>query len=58
MEIILYIILFLVVWTIGGLWWFLTHMGDKFRKEVWWEQILMAPVIPIACIVGWLGRDR
>jgi low temperature requirement protein LtrA len=45
-----------VVWTIVGLVFFFNTMGDKFRKERWYDLPLMLPVMPIANIIGWMNR--
>jgi hypothetical protein len=45
-----------VVWTMAGLVFFFNIMGDKFRKERWYDLPLMLPVMPIANIIGWMNR--
>jgi hypothetical protein len=47
-----------VFWTISGIAFFLKHMGDKYRKARWYDDLLMLPVIPICYIIGWLANKK
>ena len=45
-----------LIWTILGCWFFLSVMGQKFRKQRWYDWILITPVMPLAYFIGWLDK--
>jgi len=45
-----------LIWTVVGVWFFLSVMGHKYRKEKWYDRILLLPVMPICHILGWFNR--
>ena len=45
-----------LIWTILGCWFFFSILGDKFRKQRWYDWLLIAPVMPLAYIFGWLNK--
>lgn len=56
MGIALGVIGFLILWVAGGLWYFLANMGYKNKPEPWWAKVLMAPLLPIAAIMGYFSQ--
>ena len=56
MTIIIICLSVYLIWTILGCWFFLSIMGQKFRKERWYDRILITPVMPIAYFIGWLSK--
>jgi hypothetical protein len=55
---ILAIILFLIIWTVISIWYFLSIMGYKYRKQKWYDYPLLVPAGLICVIIGWLGRMK
>jgi hypothetical protein len=45
-----------LVWTIIGGWFFLHLVGQKYRKQKWYDYPLILPVLPITYIIGWMNR--
>lgn len=39
--------LFLLLWTIGSVWYFLSLMGYKFRKDKWYDYPILLPAVVI-----------
>lgn len=58
----IYVILGLVGWCIISFWFFFSIMGYKFRKDKWYDYPLLAPVLVITTIAGWIstlfGRNK
>lgn len=45
-----------LIWTIIGVCFFLSVMGQKYRKQKWYDRPLILPVMPILYIIGWMNR--
>jgi hypothetical protein len=45
-----------LIWAIIGVWFFLSVMGQKYRKQKWYDWSLILPVMPILHIIGWMNR--
>jgi hypothetical protein len=55
MYFIMGIVIYLI-WTAVGVWFFLSVMGHKYRKEKWYDKILLLPVMPIVYILAWVNK--
>ena len=44
------------MWTVVGIIFFLNVMGYKFRKERWYDCVLLIPVIPILYVIARLDK--
>jgi hypothetical protein len=56
MTVFLICIAIYIFWTIVGVVFFLNIMGYKFRKSKLYDWLIGWPVMPIAYIIGWMGR--
>jgi hypothetical protein len=51
---ILWILLFLVIWTVGSIAYFVSRLGETGHgKDPWYVWAFGAPVLLIAVICGW-----
>lgn len=59
---IAYILLGLLIWTVASVWWFISHLGDKFREvgpiQNVLEHIFGIPVFAIILILSPIGFFR
>lgn len=53
---IAFIAIVLLIWTVTGLMYFITHLGFKNTKGPWYEGPLMLPVIALASLVWIIGQ--
>jgi hypothetical protein len=44
------------IWTTIGVWFFLDVIGQKYRKQKWYDWPLIMPVMPILYIMGWMNK--
>jgi hypothetical protein len=51
----IYLVVGLVIYTIISFWFFFSIMGYKFRKEKWYDYPLLAPVIVVVTVGGWVS---
>lgn len=51
----MYVIVGLVIWCVISFWFFLSIMGYKYRKDKWYDWPLLAPVLVIFTIAGWVS---
>ena len=51
----IYIFAGIVTWTVISVWYFLSIMGYKFRKDKWYDWPLLAPVFAVATVAGWIS---
>jgi len=49
-----------MIWIFGivlyiaiSVWWFLHIMGEKFRKEKWYDWPMLLPALGICYLIGW-----
>lgn len=54
----IYVLMFVAVWTVVSIWWFTHNLGNKYMKDRWYDKILATPVVIIAYIVGWCLSKR
>jgi len=47
MTYILWALLIYVAWSLAALAFVLYHLGDKYRKDKWYDSIIMAPLFPV-----------
>jgi hypothetical protein len=52
----IWLIGFIISWTVYSLYWFFTHLGQKFRKEEWYDFYILIPTLIIAFVVGLIFR--
>lgn len=59
-EIMLWVLAFMLVWTAGAVWWFIRDFGNKHKPkgDPWYIWVLGAPLLPIAMIFGLIERYR
>ncbi len=55
----------ILVWILLGVVWMFAHWGDakgSYRKKPWWEYpidwVLMAPIMPLAYLFGWIFNSE
>lgn len=62
MTTILWILLGLFIWTVAGVLYFLGRLGEKHRRLTKMqnivEHVLMAPVMPIAMVIGFFANRK
>ncbi len=51
-------LIIVIIWTIISVIYFIYSMGDKFRKEKWYDFPLMIPALGIAIILGMLYNKK
>lgn len=51
----LVLVLVLLFWTVASAWFFLYHLGDKYRKATWVDFVLAPPVLVIAHIIRFIN---
>ena len=49
-------LLIILLYTSASVGYFLYRMGDKFRKDKWYDWPLMLPALAIAYIIGWWNK--
>lgn len=59
MDIVLFIISVLFIWTVISVVWFYRSIGRKHEKNnKWYDYILSPPILLIAFVVGYLTREK
>lgn len=58
MLIALYIIVFVVVWTIASIVWFICSLGRKNSESRWYDYLFFIPALAVCEIIGYVGRYR
>lgn len=48
-----FLIIFLIVWTLVSLYHFFSLLGEKYRKEPWYDKFLLPPAIAVIFLVVW-----
>jgi len=46
----------ILIWTIISVWHFISSIGDKFRKDKWYDYILFPPALALAYTIGFTIR--
>lgn len=50
----IWVIIFLILWTSAGIWYFIANLGNKDGSEPWWAWLLMPPVLILASLIGFI----
>ena len=43
---------FILLWTAVSVWWFIVHLGDKWRKDTVIDVVLAPPALLLALVFG------
>jgi hypothetical protein len=54
----MYILLFLIIWTLSSITWFLKNLGNKYRKEQWYDYLLYPPMLGICHLISFFNRKN
>jgi len=52
MTTILLIVIFLLVWFGISVYWFLQHLGEKWRKDQWYDIFFAAPLLGVLWVAN------
>ena len=58
MLIALYIIVFVVVWTIASIVWFICSLGRKNSESRWYDYLFFIPALAVCEIIGFVVQQR
>jgi hypothetical protein len=51
----IYVFVGLLLWTVYSFWYFMNVADYKCREERWYDFFLLAPIVVIATIAGWIS---
>jgi hypothetical protein len=52
------IVVFLIVWTFSGIFWFLMNLGNKTGPGHWYDYVFSPPVFAIIHVMNWFRRPQ
>lgn len=57
MSLILSVLLFIAVWMLLGVFWLVRNLGEKNRKDRWYDTVIFLPWLPWL-LINWIVERK